>query len=255
MVAAGSCIDCDRGLGKFPLPCSDLSCALIGASFACPDWRSDREAWSGRGDRPSKPLQERWSGGGGGGLHRPRFRKLLIWIAPGSLRYYEYSLGIFVPIWHKMWPGCYDEENIRGRRGWSGRCDRVDPASRCKCGVGSRSAWSWSCQFGSGSVRIRGSWSCDRGAIGQIRDNKGSDILPCLRWQEAAADNVDRWASIRYYREFPSGSNLWECAFVSKLLWNLYCLHIEYLLRVTATNKHGDLTALPISMSNKHTEP
>ena len=38
---------------------------LVGASFACPDRCRDREVWSGRGDRPSKPQREQWSGGGG----------------------------------------------------------------------------------------------------------------------------------------------------------------------------------------------
>ena len=41
-------------------------------------------------------------------------------------------------------------KNIWGRRGWSGRSDRADPARFRKGGVGSRSAWSWSGQFRSG---------------------------------------------------------------------------------------------------------
>ena len=54
----------------------------------------------------------------------------------------------FSSIW--AFQPCMLWRNFWGRRGWSGRSDRADPARFRKCGVGSRSAWLWSGQFRSG---------------------------------------------------------------------------------------------------------
>ena len=61
-------------------------------------------------------------------------------------KYYIF-LG-FSPFW--AFQPCMLWRNFWGRRGWSGRSDRADPARFRKCGVGSRSTWLWSGQFRSG---------------------------------------------------------------------------------------------------------
>ena len=158
-------------------PSHILSCPLIGALFACPDRRGDRDVWSGRGDRPSRPQRERWSGGWLICIGRPHFDlrnlngqigtsfgNLLAWLAEPCSRFpNSIFFGDFFRFGHFNLV-CYEEflreTGLIGQEwsGWSGKVSQV---------------WGWKqiSLIVIGSVQIRGSWSADRGAIGQIRDN------------------------------------------------------------------------------------
>ena len=103
--------------------------------------------------RPPKPER----------ANRDKFSETF-WYGMLQVPQYYISLG-FLPICISAWSAMM--KNIGGRRGWSGRSDRADPARFRKGGWG----WKQISLIVIGSVQIRASWSADRGAIGQIRDN------------------------------------------------------------------------------------
>ena len=212
----------------------ELSYPLIGASFACPDRRGDRDVWSGRGNWPSKPQWERWSEGGE--LHRSasfrppkpeakhRRKKTytttterksfgeLFWPQKKTFRPVVDTKTLWKPAISTteifpLWPPFFLQRKVLH---WSravyaffypaegANRDKFRKPSGVVCsrfpntiwwksfeGDGADRAgvigliqqgfvrWGWEqiSLIVIGSVQIRGSWSADRGAIGQIRDN------------------------------------------------------------------------------------